>query len=291
MHSSRPEHNTSNDRNGAELTNRHGWSDDEAGTESLESARLGVVACILFMAGGLYWTASVGLLTLSALTAYPVMISAALLLTLLVFGATLWTPRGPQSASGMHSLSEDANGSGMNTYDSVTGLPTYRLFTSLLKQALAHAGQHGRPVAVLMIELDHFTPKTDEQARINLNLMYRVHAARVKSALRTTDTVARLAERTFVVLLDQVTDPEEVLAIARKMQRTISLPVTLDGHELFLTSRIGISLSSHQTEDGNALLDAATRAVATARAEGYALYGLPGAMASASADARSTIAA
>jgi diguanylate cyclase (GGDEF)-like protein len=243
------------------------------------------------MAGGLYWTASVGLLTLSALTAYPVMISAALLLTLLVFGATLWTPRGPQSASGMHSLSEDANGSGMNTYDSVTGLPTYRLFASLLKQALAHAGQHGRPVAVLMIELDHFTPKTDEQARINLNLVYRVHAARVKSALRTTDTVARLAERTFVVLLDQVTDPEEVLAIARKMQRTISLPVTLDGHELFLTSRIGISLSSPQTEDGNALLDSATRAVATARAEGYALYGLPGAMASASADARSTIAA
>jgi hypothetical protein len=154
MHSSRPEHNTSNDRNGAELTNRHGWSDDEAGTESLESARLGVVACILFMAGGLYWTASVGLLTLSALTAYPVMISAGILLTLMVFGATLWTPRGPQSASRMHSLSEESNGSGMNTYDSVTGLPTYRLFTSLLKQAVVHALKYGRPVAVLMIELE-----------------------------------------------------------------------------------------------------------------------------------------
>ncbi len=288
---SHPEHHTSNHRNGSESTNRHGWSDGEAGTESLESARLGVVACILFMAGGLYWTASVGLLTISALTAYPVMISAALLLTLLVFGATLWTPRSPQSASGIHSLSEDANASGMNTYDSVTGLPTYRLFTSLLKQALAHADKLGRPLAVLMIELDHFTPKTDEQAHINLNLMYRVHAARVKSALRTADTVARIAERTFVVLLDQVTGPEEVLAIARKMQRTISLPVTLDGHELFLTSRIGISLSSHQTEDGDALLDAATRAVARARTEGYALYGLPGAMASASIDATSTIAA
>ena len=81
------------------------------------------------------------------------------------------------------------------------------------------------------------------------------------------------------------------MAIARKMQLTISLPVNLDGHELFLSSRIGISLSSHDTVDGDALLDGATRAVARARAEGYALYGLPGAMASASADARSTIAA
>ena len=232
-----------------------------------------------------------GLLTLSALTAYPVMISAGILLTLMVFGATLWTPRGPQSASRMHSLSEESNGSGMNTYDSVTGLPTYRLFTSLLNQAVVHALKYGRPVAVLMIELDHFTPKTDEQAQINLNLMYRVHAARVKSALRTTDTVARIAERTFVVLLDQVTGPEEVVAIARKMQLTISLPVTLDGHELFLTSRIGISLSSQDTMDSDALLDVATRAVATARAEGYALYGLPGAMVSASVDATSTIAA
>lgn len=154
-----------------------------------------------------------------------------------------------------------------------------------------HALKYGRPVAVLMIELDHFTPKTDEQAQINLNLMYRVHAARVKSALRTTDTVARIAERTFVVLLDQVTGPEEVVAIARKMQLTISLPVTLDGHELFLTSRIGISLSNQDTMDSDALLDVATRAVATARAEGYALYGLPGAMVSASVDATSTIAA
>ncbi len=179
----------------------------------------------------------------------------------------------------------------MNTYDSVTGLPTCRLFTSLLKQALVHAYKHGRPVAVLMIELDHFTPKSDAQGQINLNLVYRVHAARVKSALRTTDTVARVAERTFAVLLNQVTGPEEVLAIARKMQLTISLPVNLDGHELFLSSRIGISLSSHDTVDGDALLDGATRAVETARTGGYALYGLPGTMASGSADATSTIAA
>ena len=42
--------------------------------ESHDIARVGVVACVMFMAGGLYWTASVGLLTVSALTAYPVMV-------------------------------------------------------------------------------------------------------------------------------------------------------------------------------------------------------------------------
>lgn len=291
MHSSHPELNASNARDGSDSTNRNGCSDNEAGTESLGSARLGVVACILFMAGGLYWTASVGLLTLSALTAYPVMIFAGILLTLLVFVATFWTPCGPQPAARMHSLSGESNWSGMHTFDSVTGLPTYRLFTSLLKQALARASKHGRPVAVLMIELDHFILKTDEQPETNLSLMYRVHAARVKSALRTTDTVARLAERRFAVLLDQVTGPDEVLSIARKIQLTVSLPVTLDGYELFFTSRIGIVLSGREFVDSDRLLDAATQAVSTARAEGCAIYGVSGALASASVDATSTIAA
>ncbi|MEK6801114.1 MAG: diguanylate cyclase [Nitrospirota bacterium] len=291
MSSPHQDTNDSTDPAGSDSIDLPYRSSDGAASRPFDSARLGVVACLLFMAGGLYWTATVGLLTISALMAYPVMIQAGVLLTLVIFGATFWTPKEPQSDAAMISGSLEPGSCAMHTYDSVTGLPTQRLFFSLLKQALSRAHKHSRQIALLVIELDHFSPRIDGQAPINSNLMYRVQAARVKSALRTADTVARIAERTFVVLLDRVTGPEEVLAIARKMHLTISLPVTLDGHELFLTSRIGISLSSHDTVDSDALLDAATRAVETARTEGYALYGLPGAMASPSVDATSTIAA
>jgi GGDEF domain-containing protein len=121
--------------------------------------------------------------------------------------------------------------------------------------------------------MDHFTLTTELQGQVNRNLIYRVQAARVKSALRTTDSVARLAERTFAVLLDDVTGSEEVIAAAKKMQAMVSLPITLDGHEIFLTSRIGISLSTCDDDEGAALIESATRAVATAHTEGYALYG------------------
>lgn len=291
MGSLRQESSDSCDLNGADSTHRHARPADEAAEESRDTARLGVVACILFMAGGLYWTASVGLLTMSALTAYPLMISVGIVLILVIFGATFWTPQGLPSDTTLGSLLNASPAGDMHTYDSVTGLPTHRLFTALLTQALSRAQKHGRQVAVLMIELDHFAPEADGQAGVNSNLMYRIQAARVKSALRTTDTVARLAESTFVVLLDRVTVPDEVAAIATKMQATISLPITLDGHELFLSSRIGISLSACDGGESGALLDAASHAILMARAEGCSIYGLHGIPVAPFADGASTIAA
>ncbi len=286
-----PEPNYSSDFNGSESDLRHAWSREEDLAQSYEAARFGVVACLLFMAGGLYWTAAIGLLTISALTAYPVLISIGVAFSVMIFGAAFWTPRRPSPDFAVDSASYGAPCTGISTYDSVTGLPTNRLFLSLLSQALIRAQQQGRQVAILLIELDHFAPQVQGAAAMNSNLMYRIEAARVKSALRTSDTVARVGERTFAVLLDQVAGPEEVLAIAKKMQGTISLPVTLDAHELFLTSRIGIGLAEQGSQETASLVEAATQALVTARTHGYDMFGLPGTVVPTSNSVPSPIAA
>lgn len=261
-------------------------------SKSFDSARLGATSCILFMAGGLYWMASVGLLTLSALTAYPVMVGmGGAVITLFVLGTTFWTSRKQELGSTGYFLATGSRTPCVSTYDSVTGLPTPRLFHSLLTQALARAHRDNRHIAVLLVEMDHFALTTELHGRVDQNLVYRVQAARIKSALHTSDCVARLAERTFAVLLNHVTAYEDIVATAKKMQATVSLPFTLEGHEVFLTSRIGISLSSGDDADGTALVESATRAVATARAEGYALYGLHGAIMTQHHDSTATIAA
>jgi diguanylate cyclase (GGDEF)-like protein len=162
-----------------------------------------------------------------------------------------------------------------STYDSVTGLPTKRLFMSLAGQALSRAKRAGRRVAILMVELDHFAPAEDPCEPLRDTLLYRVQAARLKSALRTTDTVARLGECSFAALIEDIVDGAGIAAVAEKMQATISLPFILEGRELILTSRIGIALSSAETEDAAALLSLATRAVLQAGHEGYAVQGLP----------------
>lgn len=231
------------------------------------------------MAGGLYWTASVGLLTLSALKAYPVMIAAGgAAIAVIVLGTTFWTSRSPAPGAIAQFPAADLHSPCTSTYDSVTGLPTTRLFTSLLTQALERTRNKTHQVAVLLVEMDHFTLTADLDALVNRNLVYRVQAARIKSALRTTDCVARVAERTFAVIVDHVTRHEEVVTAANKMLAALSLPFILDSHEVFLTSRIGISLSTFEHSEGAALIKSATRALATARAEGCAFYGLQGAL-------------
>lgn len=271
---------------------RHGPSGDDPTAGGVDQTKLGMVISVMLVAGGLYWTTSVGLLTVSALTSYPTVVGiGTVALFVSVVGMMLWTARGPKSDSYSRLHSDTSNVRILGTYDSVTGLPTNRLFTSLLNQALPRAHKAGRQIAILMVELDHFTLSTELQGQVNRNMIYRVQAARMKSALRTTDCVARFAERTFVVLLDQATAQEDVIAVAKKMQTTVSLPFTLDGHEVFLTSRIGISLSSQEGSDGDKLLEAATQAVATARAEGYAMYGLQGTVVMPQVDSTATIAA
>lgn len=226
------------------------------------------MVCVMFMAGGLFWTASVGLLTVSALTAYPMMVMVGLVLSFAIFGVATWTAHRTPADSAPESSARLSFGSAAHTYDAVTGLPMYRLLLSLVKQAMSRAERTGRQTAILVIELEHFTPETNAYARLNRNLMYRVQAARVKSALRTTDVVARLAETRFAVLLEPVTQPEEVLALAKKMQQTIAHPITLDEHELLLSCRIGISLSGSESSDARALIEAAERALERTQATG-----------------------
>ncbi|MCC2641815.1 MAG: protein of unknown function, contains Diguanylate cyclase domain [Nitrospira sp.] len=251
---------------------------------------LGMVVSIMLMAGALYWTATVGLLTLSALKASSAtIVLGAAMLIVFVIGATFWSAGGQRSSSMVHSV--EPNSYGISTYDRVTGLPTHRLFTSLLSQALQRARAKGGQVAILMVQLDHFTLMNDLQGQMNDNLIYRIQAARIKSALRTADCAARLAERTFVVLLDHVETRDHLVAIARKIQVTVSLPFMVEGHEFFLSSRIGISLSSGAEAEGAALLESAGQAVAAAGAEGYAIHEVHGAVASRQTDHTSTIAA
>ncbi|MEO8339573.1 MAG: GGDEF domain-containing protein [Nitrospirota bacterium] len=156
------------------------------------------------------------------------------------------------------------------TYDYVTGLPTRRLFGTLLEQAVERATKTGRFLALPVVELEHFRMESEGQGQANNNVLVRVQAARVKGALRSTETVARLAQDQFALILDNVTSHQEVTVIVEKLQATVGLPLTLGGHELFLTCRIGVALYPQDAMEHKELLKQATRAVKTAKSEGQA---------------------
>ena len=158
-----------------------------------------------------------------------------------------------------------------STYDYVTGLPTRRLFGILLEQVVGRAAKTGRSLALLVVELEHFRMVAETQGRANGNVLVRVQAARVKGVLRSTETVARLAQDQFALILDSSTSHEEVVAIVEKLQATIGLPLTLEGQELFLTCRIGVALYPQDATEHEGLITQAVQAVKQAKSDGVAV--------------------
>jgi diguanylate cyclase (GGDEF)-like protein len=158
-----------------------------------------------------------------------------------------------------------------STYDYVTGLPTRRLFGTLLEQAVGRAAKTGRSLAVLVVELEHFRMVAETQGRANGNVLVRVQAARVKGVVRSTETVARLAQDQLAMILDNLTSPQEVTAIAEKLQATIGLPLTLEGQELFLTCHIGVALYPQDAMEYEGLITQAVQAVKQAKSDGQAV--------------------
>lgn len=164
----------------------------------------------------------------------------------------------------------------VSTYDAVTGLPTLRLFLALTHQALARAQKAGWHVAVVVVELAPGPSGWDLLIQAQRDMVYRIQAARLKSALRTTDTVARLDERSFAALIDNVLDLTAASAVAEKLQAMVSQPCELEGTEVTLTGRIGIAVSSRNQEDAAGLLDLAVHAAGCAEAAGGApMYAFP----------------
>jgi diguanylate cyclase (GGDEF)-like protein len=214
------------------------------------------------------WMASAGLSTyvMSPLVA----VVGLCLISLLVLGG-LWL-KGRYPNSGFHrDRSTEKHAELSSTYDYVTGLPTRRLFGTLLEQAVGRAAKTGRSLALLVVELEHFRMVAESQGQANGNVLVRVQAARVKGVLRSTETVARLAQDQFAMILDNLTSHQEITAIVEKLQATVGLPLTLEGHELFLTCRIGVALYPQDATEHEGLIKQAMRAVKTAKSEGQAV--------------------
>jgi len=215
------------------------------------------------------WLASAGLSTIGMSSLVAVM--GLCLISLLALGG-LWL-KGRYPSSGFHrDRFMEQPGELSSTYDYVTGLPTRRLFGALLEQAIGRAGKTGRSLALLVVELEHFRMLAESQGQANDNVLVRVQAARVKGILRSTETVARLAHDQFAMILDNLTSHQEVAAIVEKLQATVGLPLTLDGHELFLTCRIGGALYPQDATEHEALIKQAMRAVKTAQSVGQAVH-------------------
>lgn len=137
-------------------------------------------------------------------------------------------------------------------YDSLTGLPNRRLLMDRLQQALASSARIGRVGALLFLDLDNFKTLNDTLGHDIGDLLLQQTTERLKSCVREGDTVARLGDDEFVVVLEVLShDLRDAAAqtevIVEKIRSTLSQPYLLATHKCHSTASIGIVLfSGHQ---------------------------------------------
>jgi diguanylate cyclase (GGDEF)-like protein/PAS domain S-box-containing protein len=154
----------------------------------------------------------------------------------------------------------------MATHDALTGLPNRTLLNDRLAQAVLYAQRYDRWVTVLFVDLDNFKLINDSLGHNAGDELLKTIAKRMVSCVRTTDTVVRIGGDEFVVVLfDQPEDVSVISETVRKIQSAIAEPVRLAGHDLRMTSSIGIANYPNDGSDADALLANADAALYRAK--------------------------
>jgi len=151
------------------------------------------------------------------------------------------------------------------THDTLTGLPNRALLHDRLERAMARARRRSGLVAVLFIDLDDFKRVNDGFGHAVGDALLRTVASRLLAALRANDTVARWGGDEFVVVAEDVPDPDTAAAFASKLVGLLQAPIGIDGAEHFITASVGISLAPRDGADADVVVRNADRAMLRAK--------------------------
>lgn len=157
-------------------------------------------------------------------------------------------------------------------HDTLTELPNRRLFYDRVKHAIQRVQRSGGRVAVLFLDLDQFKNINDTLShQVGDRLLQQV-AMRLAAQVREEDTLGRLGGDEYVLLMEGDFELRDLSRIAEKLLATFHEPIHVDGHDLFPTGSLGISLYPDDASDADQLLRNADAAMYQAKQLGRNNY-------------------
>lgn len=149
--------------------------------------------------------------------------------------------------------------------DTLTGLPNRFLFSDRLRYALDQARRRHRSVAVMYLDIDRFKLVNDTLGHATGDELLRAVAERLRTTVRADDTIARLGGDEFAIILPEINRPEDAGRVATKVMDALRAPFVVDGHQLYATASIGISIFPNDANDVAPLLKNADAALYRAK--------------------------
>lgn len=153
-------------------------------------------------------------------------------------------------------------------YDTLTSLPNRTSWFANLDARLESAQQTNESLAILFIDLDRFKQINDTLSHAVGDKVLVAVAERLKKCLGENEYLARLGGDEFVLLVKDDTAGKMSAGKAAHIVDALAKPMSVEGHELSISSSIGISRCLHQGLAHTQLMQQADLAMYAAKEQG-----------------------
>jgi diguanylate cyclase (GGDEF)-like protein len=159
-------------------------------------------------------------------------------------------------------------------YDRLTGLPNRFLFKEHLAKALANCKRNCLLLAVIFVDIDSFRTINNTFGREVGDKILRVVSSRIRECLRSSDTAgcvseneitARFGADEFGIILEELRDMADAAVVARRIIDALTQVVSVDGNEVFLNCRVGVSVYPDDGDTVDELMKGADSALSSAK--------------------------
>jgi diguanylate cyclase (GGDEF)-like protein/PAS domain S-box-containing protein len=153
-------------------------------------------------------------------------------------------------------------------HDQLTGLPNRVLLDDRMQQAIQRAKRNRHKVAVLMVDVDYFKRINDSLGHSAGDTLLDAIAKKLCSAVRQTDTVARMGGDEFVIVMPEFRDEKDAIRCAEAILQKVSTPTMLGSREVNVTVSVGLCIFPDCAHDAESLLKNADAALYEAKESG-----------------------
>jgi diguanylate cyclase (GGDEF)-like protein len=152
--------------------------------------------------------------------------------------------------------------------DALTSLPNRYLFLDRLDNAINRSRRNNKKIALFFLDLDRFKQINDSLGHDCGDELLKITATRLLGSLRAVDTVARLGGDEFVAIIEDVEEPRDISMVCNKLISALTVETSLKGHEISVSTSIGVAVFPDDADNAEELLKCADTAMYRAKKQG-----------------------
>jgi diguanylate cyclase (GGDEF)-like protein len=157
----------------------------------------------------------------------------------------------------------------MMTFDALTGTHNRRYFEESFRREVLRSIRHGRPLALLVIDVDHFKQVNDRLGHLVGDEVLRTLGGLLKGRTRGDEMLARYGGEEFMLVLSEASEPDAVRIAEELRQIVVAAPIDTTRGPVVVTISIGVAHYDGRTEiTSQQLIDRADQKLYEAKGAG-----------------------